>query len=602
MAVEAFAAAYSPSVFPTGALRADVPSYSSSSVYDASAPRLTAKASSNRKSSGAGPIATALVAGVATGIACKATKRWRRQARRALPFQFADPLIVDHRLRRPKDSPLEEPICASILSTRSAWRSAVHEIVQEAKYLTARRSHKQWDFAVAFVHGHDEVSVAEIANKLDTGIGTNGALLAVAVDGCSGDLKNQSRGSASNGGCGISLCGIQLPTKMKPRGSISMHHGKPELTEAVPFFLGKKELMEISSLVMQYQSESDLRSFGASVNARAWRKYLGVPETAEINGVMLFQDPLSSNYVKKQVVAGLDLAFPYAVKCGGVASDLIPSRLRMALAGSRGNRRQFAAAPEDAGVAGMILPSKMSLHTIVTPGAMAIGPELQISEADKHVISKINNEPARDLLATMTRQMNDVAQMLIDRSGLLIGLEAPAQINFDNLSRMNSASSKDSAAEAKMPMLQDWVLRSFEEMLSGDSIILRRENLKRIPARVGPQTLRMKLHVQDCTWAQAEETLNFQRYQGTRMMMSQESVPFGGMALTCRRWAQRAQAIGEEEVGCRAIKQALGDLPVAGARVCGEVAPAGITTGGTKQCRTAQHGYSSASCVFSYEP
>eukprot|EP00929_Paragymnodinium_shiwhaense_P029385 TRINITY_DN16846_c0_g1_i1.p1 TRINITY_DN16846_c0_g1~~TRINITY_DN16846_c0_g1_i1.p1 ORF type:complete len:612 (+),score=125.92 TRINITY_DN16846_c0_g1_i1:71-1906(+) len=611
MAVEAFAmqspaSAFSRGFAPAGAAASGASLSPQAIVAPQVMNNATGQAANMADSSlkGAALAGVACVVGAGVGAA-KSRRRLRRQQRHALeqPGVMTTPRpLVDHRLRRPRTSSLEEPICASILSTRSSWRNAVHEIVQEAKCTTARRSHKQWDFGVAFVHGHDDVSVAQIANKLDTGLGTEGSLLVVAVDGCSGDLVNQSRGSAHKCSPGISLCGVQLPQASGPPAPplCSMHQGNADLTEATPFFIGKQELMEISSLVMQYQATAAHGHSGASNNVRAWRRYLGVPEHADIGGILLFQDPLASNYVKKQVAAGLDLAFPDAVKAGGVASDLIPSRFRMALATSAQTRRQFAAQPEDAGIAGIILPSKMSLHTVVTPGAVRVGPEMRISEADQHVISKINEEPAREFLTAATAELSDIEQMLVDRSGLLIGLETPAEIK-----EVSGGDEKPTTRSelTKMALPKDWVVRSYEDMLSGDSIILRRENLKRVPPRVGPQYLRMQLHVQDCTWAQQEEKTNFQRYMGARMFSSQDNgTPFGALALTCTHWAKRAAAIGEAEVGLRAIKEVLGELPVAGASVSGELAPAGISMGGVDNTRTAQHGYSSAACIFSYEP
>ena len=52
------------------------------------------------------------------------------------------------------------------------------------------------------------------------------------------------------------------------------------------------------------------------------------------------------------VLSALDLAFPTAVKCGGVCADLLPSRKRLAVAA----REQSADADLAAGVAGILLP------------------------------------------------------------------------------------------------------------------------------------------------------------------------------------------------------------------------------------------------------
>eukprot|EP00929_Paragymnodinium_shiwhaense_P120574 TRINITY_DN9253_c0_g1_i1.p1 TRINITY_DN9253_c0_g1~~TRINITY_DN9253_c0_g1_i1.p1 ORF type:complete len:618 (-),score=77.93 TRINITY_DN9253_c0_g1_i1:468-2321(-) len=554
----------------------------------------------------------AFLAGLGTAFAAGRQRQLRskaaRQGLRRRGTETAQRPILDYQLRRPGGASMDQPVCASILSTATCWRGAVQEIVQEARHLTACRSHKHWDFGVVFVHGHDRVSVAQIANTLDAGLGTDGCLLVVAVDGCSGDWSKQMRGSASDGSPAISLCGVQLPREMKPRKEPNDHSGKTQLDEPVPFFIGKQELSEISSLASKCQAAHE--SYGPASSTLAWRRYLGVPEHADINGILLFQDPLSSNRVKKEAMAGLDLAFPGAVKCGGVASDLVPSRLRMALARSGNTRRQCAYAPDKAGLCGIILPSKMTLHTVVTPGAVRVGPEMRISKAEKHVISQINDEPAKQFLAAAMNQMGSVEQQMVDRSGLLMGLEAlddhvGGQLDLDTAPTMSAERRPLTQAgleDSSTP--QDWILRSFDDMFGGDAVIIRREDLSRVPASLPShrQWRRMQLHVPDCSWAQQEEKLNFQRYLGSRMMLAPNtSIPFGAMALTCRHWAQRAAASGEAEVGLRAIKETIGDVPVAGARVCGEIASAGIALGGTTQCRTSQHGHASAVCIFGYE-
>ena len=53
------------------------------------------------------------------------------------------------------------------------------------------------------------------------------------------------------------------------------------------------------------------------------------------------------------VLSALDLAFPTAVKCGGVSADLLPSRKRVAVAAYE---REHGTHPLQAGVAGILLP------------------------------------------------------------------------------------------------------------------------------------------------------------------------------------------------------------------------------------------------------
>ena len=61
----------------------------------------------------------------------------------------------------------------------------------------------------------------------------------------------------------------------------------------------------------------------------------------------------SHDFEVGSVLSALDLAFPTAVKCGGVCADLLPSRKRVSVAA---REQQNDADPLAAGVAGLLLP------------------------------------------------------------------------------------------------------------------------------------------------------------------------------------------------------------------------------------------------------
>jgi len=125
-----------------------------------------------------------------------------------------------------------------------------------------------------------------------------------------------------------------------------------------------------------------------------------------------------------------------------------------------------------------------------------------------------------------------------------------------------------------------------------------------VPPRVGAQWVRMQLHTLDTGWGREELRRMLLRYAGARLMLPQAGTPVGWLACVCRHWAARAEALGEEQVAYEELRQAIGDgrLPVAGASVCGEIAPQGVTLGGLDQRRTARHGHTASCCLISYEP
>eukprot|EP00913_Durusdinium_trenchii_P004077 g3778.t1 len=107
-------------------------------------------------------------------------------------------------------------------------------------------------------------------------------------------------------------------------------------------------------------------------------------------------DPLASKYVVGTTLSALDLAFPTAVKCGGVCADLLPSRKRLCVAAYERARLAGAGAapsgvdePEMGGVAGILLPADVSIHSVVSTGSSRVGPELRVTSAQGQVIKQM---------------------------------------------------------------------------------------------------------------------------------------------------------------------------------------------------------------------
>mmetsp|Transcript_13493 Transcript_13493/g.31748 ORF Transcript_13493/g.31748 Transcript_13493/m.31748 type:complete len:586 (+) Transcript_13493:71-1828(+) len=489
------------------------------------------------------------------------------------------------------------PIFANILSKQADWRAAIAEICQEADYLSRSRSGR-WHFGLAMVHGYKAAPLADIANAFDERLGTQGVLMAAAVDGCAGTLTDGTRGSVANGEAGISLVAVHLPHAAA---------NEPEHSEANAFFIGKKELMQISALTLKFQGQTRVRGAEEAPNLRAWRKFLGA-EGAHPKGVLLFVDPMATKYVVQQVLAGLDVAYPQALKFGGVSADLPPEVSRVAIASSP--KGSF----EEAGIAGILIPSNVSLQTVVTPTAVRIGPELRVTKADKQVVTEINGITAADALAEILESADPVEKKLIERSGLLIGLEAPKQLDHDRSKAWDDdwGSSERAPSYAKLMKtagLSDWLVRSIEKLPDG-AIVVRRDDLKQVPRKVGASWLRMQLHVHNGHRAREELRLMLQRYSAARFMLPQTSIPFGAMSVLCSSWASLANGQEEEDVGYHELREVMQQyanakgqpLPIAAATVCGEIAPPGVTLGGLDSKRTARHGHTASCAVMTYEP
>ncbi|CAE7562277.1 unnamed protein product [Symbiodinium natans] len=503
----------------------------------------------------------------------------------------------------------EEPLFCTVLSTHEDWRAAVAELTAEASYQLRSRPRKCWDFGIIYVSGHNDVSVTDITMTLDRNLGTSGACVGAAVNGCGGPGTDHHRRAAGRKAPVIQLIAVQQPLRKEySSGSVS---SSSELPGAKPFFVGPKELQEISGLVCQIQGRTRVIGAQEPPMPRAWREYLGVErDEARPRGILLFIDPLASKYVVGSVLSALDLALPNAVKCGAVCADLLPSRRRVAVAGYEMRRGISSADDIPAGVAGLLLPPDVSIHSMVCSGSSRVGPELRVTSADGQVIKMMQSDndreahPAKEMLEAVCRQASPVQQLLIEKGGYLLGLEAPQPLDPDKSKVYDDVWGSSERAPSYSSLRRqaascDWLVRSLEP-LPGGSVVIRRENLKRIPPRVGPAWVRCQVHVFDERQGRQELQLMLQRYMGARMTLpTPAGKPFGAMIFTCSSWFAQA----EEEVGVAEVSAAFDPPPtVVSVNVCGEVAHPGIALGGVDQKRTTIQGHTATCCFLSYEP
>ncbi|CAE8703116.1 unnamed protein product, partial [Polarella glacialis] len=436
---------------------------------------------------------TVAALGVATAIGIKqlASKKVLRKQKRGVISAVGRSASSTSRAPQAKPG---EPVFASILSKQHDWRSAVAEIQAEASHLLRGRTKASWDFGVAYVSGYDDASVSDITAALDKVLGTDGSMLGAAVDGFSGLGTDGSTSRVLPGqGQGILLTAVHLP----PRGGAQPSAG------AKPFFIGSKEMLEVSHLVCRMQGRSRVQGANENANSRAWRQYLGVDPGDEMpRAMLLFVDPLASKYVVKTTLAALDLAFPQAVKFGGTCADLLPSRARLDVASRPRISEVDGDAPleVDAGIAGILLPPELSIHTVVSSGSIRVGSELRVTSALGQVINKMQHadnkldSPAAEVLATACQEASPLQRLLIERGGFLLGLEAPPDLDTDNSKVFDDAwgTSERAPAYAKLQRQaggSDWLVRSLDLLPSG-AVVVRREDLKRVPPRVGPAWLR----------------------------------------------------------------------------------------------------------------
>lgn len=106
----------------------------------------------------------------------------------------------------------DSPIFCSAVSTATDWRAAVAELIAEANYQLRSRSNHHWDFCLVHVSGHESASVVDITMTLDRNLGTDGACLGAAVNGCGGPGTDHKRIHGS-GSPVIQMAAVKLPTR-----------------------------------------------------------------------------------------------------------------------------------------------------------------------------------------------------------------------------------------------------------------------------------------------------------------------------------------------------------------------------------------------------
>jgi len=217
-------------------------------------------------------------------------------------------------------------------------------------------------------------------------------------------------------------------------------------------------------------------------------------------------------------------------------------------------------------------------------------------------------------LAEVSRDAAPLQQLLVGRSGFLMGLEAPPQIDTNQSEVWDGSESWGSSERApsyatlqKQAAGSDWLVRSIESLPDGQ-LVIRRDDLKKVPPRVGPAWLRCQLHVQDLRWARKELEVMLQRYLAARMFTQGLDRPFGAFLCACSNTALDESELGPNgsiaaEMGVAELTEVLGNGKlIFGALTPGEVGPPGIAMGGSGRKRTTRQGHTVSFCLFSYEP
>ncbi|GIT58384.1 MAG: hypothetical protein Ct9H300mP19_03320 [Dehalococcoidia bacterium] len=140
-----------------------------------------------------------------------------------------------------------------------------------------------------------------------------------------------------------------------------------------------------------------------------WQTLLGI-EADNCPAIMLLPDPFTIR--SDHLLAGLDFAYPAAVKIGGLASG----------GGQPGsNALFFNDKPARSGAVGVAFTGDLAVETIVAQGCRPIGEPVVVTESDLNVISKLGDQTPLEILRELFEAAETREKRLIRRS-LQIGI------------------------------------------------------------------------------------------------------------------------------------------------------------------------------------
>ena len=286
----------------------------------------------------------------------------------------------------------------------------------------------------------------------------------------------------------------------------------------------------------------------AGASPEEWHSLVGVPPE-ERPSLLLIVDPFTCD--AGPLVAGLDRAYPGALKVGGLASGTRePGSTRLFLGGQSWRT----------GAVGLALTGNVVVDAIVAQGCRPIGTPMLVTRCEGNVLLRLNERPPLEVLRELHQTLDSRDQALF-RHSLFIGIE----------------------------MKQDQV-----EYQQGDFLI---RNIAGVDPQSGAiavgATLRpyqaVQFHLRDALTAAEDLTRHLERY---RAGSAGAASPQGALLFSCL--GRGMHLYGRPDHDTSLFEGALGSIPLGGFFCNGEIGPVGGTT--------FLHGYTSAFALFREAP
>ena len=182
--------------------------------------------------------------------------------------------------------------------------------------------------------------------------------------------------------------------------------GGQEVEHAPGFALTVAHLPGIN-LCPVHLEEADLPSPDAG--PEAWERMMHIAPI-EVPAFIVLADPFS--YPTKDLLEGLDYAYPNSVKIGGMASAAIAPF---------NNALYLGATVHRTGAVVLAISGDVVVDTIVAQGCRPIGAPLQVTKCNGNLLLELEKEPPLEALRRVVRELSEEDKALA-RHSLLLGI------------------------------------------------------------------------------------------------------------------------------------------------------------------------------------
>ncbi|MCY4174693.1 MAG: FIST C-terminal domain-containing protein [Cyanobacteria bacterium MAG CAR3_bin_5] len=265
-----------------------------------------------------------------------------------------------------------------------------------------------------------------------------------------------------------------------------------------------------------------------------WRQLAGMPHGEAINGLLLLVDPGSSGI--KDLLGGLDYAFPGVPKVGGIAAPH----------GGAGGSLLFQDKP-CTGAIGLAIGGDWIVQAVVAQGCRPVGPVFEVQEARRNVVLKLQ---AHGLKTTT-------------------GGQAPVGCLQEVIARLNAADRELVRHSLFVGLASNSFSLAAEE--SGDDFLIRA--IVGVDPRNGAIAVadsirvgqRLQFHLRDGRTSRAELQHLLSQQRQTRLP------PLGAFCFAC---VGRGRSLyGEPDVDSGLCRTIYPHLPIGGLFCSGEIGP-----------------------------